>query len=119
MRHSLSATWGTPIKCTKCEVQNYRSHPLSSLLFIVGCGLTILLVLTAIFVTENVSINKLLFVFGGAVMLFLAECIFLPLKLIDLEKKKKKEKTERRELLWLAIFFGTLLVLAVLNSALS
>lgn len=77
------------------------------------------LILMAIFVTENVSINKILFVFGGAVMLFLAECIFLPLSHIDLKKKEKKKKTDRRELLWLAIFFGTLLVLAVLNSQLS
>ena len=115
MLDSLSATWRTPIKCSKCEACHYRSHPVSSLLFIVGCGLTIVLVLMAIFVTKNVFIDKILYAFGSSAVLFMAECILLPLKHLDLEKKEKKNEADRRELLWLAIFFGALLILSVLQ----
>ena len=84
------------------------------MLSIVGCGLTIVLVLMAIFVTEDISINKILFVFAGSAVLFVAECLLLRLKHVDLEKNAKK-KADRRELLWLAIFFGALLIISLLQ----
>ena len=109
-KHSLRATWVKPIKCPKCEVYNYRPHSISSLLFIVGCGLTIVSIYLLIFVTKNVVIDKILLVIGSSVVLFTVECMFLPLKSMDLEKKKK---INRREMLWIAIFFSMLLILAM------
>ncbi len=110
IKHSLIATWKTPVKCQNCEANNYRSHSISLLLFIAGCGLSVVLVVTVIFVTKNVTIGNILIVFGLSSALYIVECILLPLKQINLEKAKK---TKRRELLWIIIFFCTLLILAI------
>ncbi len=110
LKDAVFATWKTPINCQECEAYNYRSHSLSSLLFFVGCGLSVVCIIMVIFITKNVAIDKILVVFCLSVALYVVECILLPLKQLDFEKKKS---IKRRELIWVAVFFGALFILAI------
>ena len=112
IKDSMFATGITPRKCPACATQNYRPHPLSSLLVTIGIGLSLLLIATAILVTQNVAFSKISVVFGLSVAVYTAECMLIPLKPVNIEKKKN---AEHREWLWVAIFFGTLFILGVVS----
>ena len=113
IKDALFATWKTPIHCQKCEAYYYRWHSLSLLLFMVGCGLSIFFSIMVVFVTKNVTIDKILVVFGLSVVVYIVECLLLPLQLLNFEKKKK---IERREFVWTVVFFSGLFIWSIVKT---
>ena len=57
-----------------------------------------------------VAFGKIVVVFGLSAALYAMECLLLPLKQLDLEYKKK---IERRQVLWIVIILGTLLIMFI------
>jgi len=104
---SFIATWATPMQCGKCGTLNYRSHPLSPLVFVAAIGLGGILVVALIYTDYDLAVGNTVVAFVLSAALYAAECLLLPLKALDLEYKNK---IEHRQLLWVIIILGLLLI---------